>query len=239
MTAIIEFLATYKIADVMILLVGLFGIGVVLERFKALYIDYNLPAGPFMSQVMALVLNNQTEEAITFCSANANKPLAMVIKRVLERSDRDTESIEKSYDIASSEVGPKLMKNLNHLPMIANVATMMGLFGTVVGLILAFQAIAQAGAADKQTLLAQGISAAMTATAAGLAVAIPIMFIYSFLHTRQTKLFSDIDSHALKVIECLHDRTYRPFTKAKAYPSVAAETISKKGHQPPAAPKVS
>jgi biopolymer transport protein ExbB len=236
MAALIEFLATYKIADIMIALIGLFGITVTIERFKALYVDYNLPSEPFMAQVMALLNSNRTEEAITFCSANAKKPLAMVIKRVLERSDRDSGSIEKSFDIATSEVAPKLMKNLNHLPMIANVATMLGLLGTVVGLILAFQAIALAGAADKQMLLAQGISAAMTATAAGLAVAIPIMFLYSFLYTRQTKLFSEIDSHALKVIECLNDRVYLPFSQKAAYPSIANDTMKRKGQQPPSAP---
>lgn len=240
MGAIIEFLATYKIADILIGSIGLLGIGVVFERIKALYVDYNLPSGPFMAQVMSLVGGNRIDEAITFCSANSTKPLAMVIKRVLERSDRDPEAVEKSFDIATSEVAPKLMKNLNHLPMIANVATMLGLLGTVVGLILAFQAIALAGAEDKQTLLAQGISAAMTATASGLAVAIPIMFIYSFLYTRQSKMFSEIDSYALKVIESLNDRMYRPFTKATAYPSIAHDALKRgKGQQPPSTPKVS
>ena len=112
---------------------------------------------------MKLVQEDQMEQAITFCAANEKKPLAYVIKRVLERSDRDDKSIEHSLDIASSEIAPKIVKRLEQLAMISNVVTLIGLFGTVVGLIVAFKAISFADVAQKQTILAQGISIAMTA----------------------------------------------------------------------------
>lgn len=219
MDSVLNFLANYHIADFFIASVGIFGFVLVFDRIKALYFDYTLPVEPFMKQVMSLLDEGKTEEAITYCAANKEKPLAYVIKRILERSDRDEKAINKSLDIAASEIAPQLVKNLNHLPMVANVVTLIGLFGTVIGLIVAFKAISFADPSQKQTVLAQGISTAMTATAAGLVVAIPVMFVYSFLFTRQAKLFAEIDQNASKVIELLNDRYYRPFSDSMAFPN--------------------
>ena len=105
------------------------------------------------------------------------------------------------------------------MSMIANVVTLVGLLGTVTGLIVAFKAVSFADVAQKQTLLAEGISIAMTATALALLVAIPTMFCYSFLHSKQGSLFSEIDLHSQKVIECLKARGYMPFAHASAYPN--------------------
>ena len=219
MDVVIKFLVDYKIIDVCILLVGLLGFSLIFDRFKALFMDLPLPTEQFMKQLMGMVEQDKIEEAITFCSANEKKPLAYVIKRILEKSDRENEAIMQSLDIAASEVAPKLVKNLGHLSMVANVVTLIGLLGTVCGLIVAFKAVSFADVAQKQTLLAEGISIAMTATALGLIVAIPTMFMYSFLHAKQSKLFSEIDLESSRVIETLKSRGYTVFSKEKVYPS--------------------
>jgi biopolymer transport protein ExbB/TolQ len=205
------------------------------DRIKALYFDYAMPAEPFMKQVMALVAEDKMEEAITFCAANQKKPLAYVVKRILERSDRDERSIEQALDIAASETAPKLVQNLGYLAMVSNVVTLIGLFGTVIGLIVAFKAISFADVAQKQTILAQGISIAMTATAMGLMVAIPTMFIYSFLHAKQSRLFAEIDEHSHKVMDLLRQRSYMPFKAQNAFPSnLHADRVGNKSVPPPA-----
>lgn len=238
--ALLNFLTEYKVADICIGLVGLFGFGLIFDRFKSLFFDYALPAEPFMKQVMTLVENEKVDEAITFCAANEKKPLAFVIKRVLERADRDERSIEHSLDIAASEIAPKLVKNLGHLAMVANVVTLVGLFGTVVGLITAFKALSFADVSQKQTILAQGISIAMSATAMGLMVAIPTMVIYSFLHAKQGKLFSEVDQYAQKVIELLRERTYVPFKTGNAFPThLEADMLAQKSTKAPPVPKAS
>lgn len=219
MEMLMKFLVDYKLVDICIVGVGFFAFALVFDRFKALYIDLALPTESFMKQVLSMVEQDKVEEAITFCSANEKKPLAHVIKRVLERSDRENDAIEQSLDIAAGEVAPKLMKNLGHMAMMANVVTLIGLLGTVCGLIVAFKAVSFADVAQKQTLLAEGISIAMTATALGLIVAIPTMFAYSFLHAKQSKLFAEIDLNANKVIEVLKSRGYKPFAHASAYPN--------------------
>lgn len=219
MDSLLSFLVDYKVADVAIGLVGIFGLLIVIDRFKALYMDYAMPAEDFMKQVMKLVESDKIEEAITFCSANERKPLAFVVKKVLQHSDRDERSIEDALNTAASEVAPKLVRRLGYLSMISNVVTLMGLFGTVIGLIVAFKALSFADVSQKQTILAQGISIAMTATAMGLMVAIPIMFLYSFLYEKQSRLFSEIDLHSHKMVQFLRERDFVPFTHDAAYPN--------------------
>jgi biopolymer transport protein ExbB len=240
MDSIMGVLVDYKIVDFVIAAIGVFAFGLLFDRYKALYFDLPLPAEPFMKQVMTLVEQDKMEEAVTFCSANEKKPLAYVIKRILERSDRDDAAINHSLDIAASEVAPTLSKRLGHLPMVANVVTMVGLFGTVIGLIVAFRAVSFADVSQKQTLLAQGISMAMTATAGGLLVAIPTMFIYSFLHAKQSQLFSEIDRHSQKIIEALKSRSYMPFHASAVYPgNLKTEAMSNGKKTTPPSPKAS
>lgn len=228
MEMLMKILVDYKVVDIAIIAVGIFAFGLIYDRFKALYIDLALPSEQFMKQIMTMVEQDKIEEAITFCSANEKKPLAYVIKRILERSDRENDAISDSLDIAASEVAPKLMKNLGHISMVANVVTLIGLLGTVCGLIVAFKAVSFADVAQKQTLLAEGISIAMSATALGLIVAIPAMFCYSFLHSKQGQLFAEIDLHSQKVIDAIKYRGYMPFAHATAYPNgIKSEMISK------------
>lgn len=214
-----NFLVDYKVADITIAGIGIFALAIILDRTKALFFDYSMPAEPFMKQVTKLVQDDRIEEALTFCQANEKKPLAYVVKRILERSDRDERAISQSLDIASSEVAPRLVQRLAQVQMVSNVVTLVGLFGTVIGLIVAFKAISFADPTQKQTILAQGISMAMTATAMALLVAIPTMFAYTFLYEKQTRLFAEIDENSQKVIELLRDRLYVPFRQDSAYPT--------------------
>lgn len=219
MDNVLTFLNNYKIIDACIVATGMFGIYLLFDRFKALYFDLSLPARPFMKQVTSLIEQDKIEEAITFCTANEKKPLAYVTKRILERSDRSDSDVESALDIAASETAPKLTKSLGHLAMVANVVTLIGLLGTVVGLITAFRAVSFADVAQKQTLLAEGISIAMTATMLGLMFAIPTMIAYSFLHAKQGLLFNEIDQCSKMVMEALRSRVYMPYKGLTAYPS--------------------
>lgn len=240
--ALMKFLVDYAVAEWMIAALGVFAIVIMADRVKALFFDYALPAEPFMKQVTKLMQEDRIEEALTFCAANEKKPLAYVVKRILERSDRDEKAISQSLDIASSEVAPKLVKRLSQIQMVSNVVTLVGLFGTVVGLIVAFKAIGSDAIdpAMKQTLLASGISIAMSATAAALLVAIPVMVGYTFLYDKQTKLFAEIDENSQKVVEMLRDRVYMPYRTDGAYPTALhVEKMNAKGMPLPKAPKVS
>lgn len=222
MDALMKFVVDNFLLDAAIIGMGVFGMALIFERVKALYFDYSMKAEPFMAKINKLVEEDKIEEAITFCAANEKKPLAHVIKRILERSDRDDHAIGASLDIAASEMAPKLTKNLGYLAMVSNVVTLIGLLGTVVGLIMSFKAVSFADPSQKQTLLADGISLAMHATAMGLLVAIPVMVCYSFLHARQGRLFSEIDLNANKLIELLKARGMDGFA-THAYSATGTE----------------
>lgn len=226
MDALMKLAVDFYLIDVAIGMMGVFALALIFERVKAMYFEYALNADTFMAKIMKWVEDDKIEEAITYCAANEKKPLAAVVKRVLERADRDDAAIDQSLDIAASEVAPKLTKNLSYLSMVSNVVTLIGLFGTVVGLIMSFKAVSFADPSQKQSLLADGISLAMHATAAGLLVAIPVMVVYSFLHAKQSRLFNEIDQHSNKLVEALRSRDFNHF--GAAYPTpIGIEKLGK------------
>lgn len=219
MDSLMKLAIDFYLIDVAIGLMGVFAIGLIFERVKALYFTYSIQADAFYAKVSRMVEEDKIEEAITYCAANESKPLAHVTKRILERSDRDEAAIDAALDIAASEMSPKISKNLGYLAMCSNVVTLIGLLGTVVGLIMSFKAVSFADPSQKQTLLADGISLAMHATAAGLLVAIPVMIVYSFLHARQGRIFAEIDTCSNKLIELLKARDLTSFNSQGVYPS--------------------
>lgn len=236
MNFIFSLVVDYYLVDIGIVLMGVLSLILIAERVKVLYVDYSVNAKNFTDQIVKLVIQNKIEDAIAFCSGNQKKPIAQVMKMILERSDRSDEEIEKAVERAASEIVPKLEKRLSYLPMVSNVATLIGLLGTVSGLIMAFKAVSFADPTQKQTLLADGISVAMNATALGLIVAIPVMVAYAFLNTRQTNLFSDIDICAQKVTDALRSRGVSEFNEATVYSSHVGEPGSLVA--PPPAPPV-
>jgi biopolymer transport protein ExbB/TolQ len=133
-----------------------------------------------------------------------------------------------------AETVPQYTRRLHYLSMLANVATLMGLLGTIHGLILSFQAVATADPAMKQTLLANGISVSMYTTALGLAVAIPLMVCYSFLVSRQNILVEQLQEKCGKLTELLTGSQVPSLAKNAIYPdSVGKETFENKTKAPP------
>ena len=98
---------------------------------------------------------------------------------------------------------PKLQKRTQYLQMIANVATLLGLLGTIIGIILSFKAVAKASAAEKQAKLTEGIATALYTTAFGLVVAIPSMIAHAMLSAKTTKIIDEIDEYSVKLINML------------------------------------
>jgi biopolymer transport protein ExbB/TolQ len=117
--------------------------------------------------------------------------------RALNRSDKE---IEAALEEATLTQFPLLMKRMTVLPMLANVATLSGLLGTIVGLIEAFDAVANAAPDQKQIMLAKGISKAMYTTAGGLVVAIPTLIMNSILSAKITGIMDEVDQKAAEFL---------------------------------------
>lgn len=186
-----------------------FAIAFIVERLVRLYATYYVDGTSFMFEIQKHVLANDLDGAVRLCNGASRAALPRVIKAGLQRASRDEVQIQNAIDAASLEVVPKLEKRLNYLALIANVATLLGLLGTITGLIHSFQAIALADASQRQAILSNGISEAMNCTAFGLIVAISTMVMHGVLTTRATKITEDIDEFGVKLLDLLSARRYQ------------------------------
>ena len=193
--------ATYLIAATLAVSVAF-----MIERFVKLFLQLNINGSSFMFEIQKYVLANDLDGAIRVCNGTKNAALPKVIKAGLMRASRSEEQIQNAIDAASLEVIPQLERNLPYLALIANVATLLGLLGTISGLIKSFAAVAMADPAQRQAILSAGISEAMSATAFGLVVAIMTMVAHSFLSAKAARILSEIDEHSVKLLDLLSAR---------------------------------
>jgi biopolymer transport protein ExbB len=119
---------------------------------------------------------------------------------------RRVDDVEKAMRTSLMELIPRLERRTHYLGTFANLATLLGLLGTVSGLIHAFTAVATANPAEKANLLAASISEAMNCTAFGLMVAVPFLFIHAFLQTKTGELISSLETAAMKFLTLVGDR---------------------------------
>jgi biopolymer transport protein ExbB len=119
---------------------------------------------------------------------------------------RKIDDIEKALRANLMQVIPQMEKRTHYLATFANLATLLGLLGTVSGLIHAFTAVATANPAEKANLLAASISEAMNCTAFGLMVAVPLLFLHSFLQSQTNQLIGSLEAGAVKFLTIVADR---------------------------------
>ena len=192
-----------------LLFVAGFMIAVAIERAHYIYVKSNIDARKFMSQIRKWVAAKDYQKAIALCSKFKGKALPqIVLSGLIKASKMETpnfRAIQNAVDEGTLEVIPKLQIRTNYLAMIGNIATLIGLMGTIWGLILAFRSVSAPGidAVEKSRLLAHGISVAMNTTLTGLAVAIPAIFAYTIIHNKTNKIIDEIDEHTVKLINLI------------------------------------
>jgi len=192
-----------------IALFGAIALAIAIERIYYIVIRSNVNADKFMAEVRKLVAGGNMERAIQLCEQGKQKALPFVVlrglKRANERETLDFRAIQNAVDEGTLEVIPKLKERTNYLSMLANVATLTGLMGTIYGLIISFNAVGSESVpeADKSRMLANGISAAMNTTIFGLMVAIPTLIIYTYLVNRTSKIIDELDEHLVKLINLI------------------------------------
>jgi biopolymer transport protein ExbB len=193
-----------------------FSVAFTIERFTRLFWQYNVNGASFMFEVQKYILANDVDGAIRLCNGAGTAALPRVIKAGLQRSSRDETQIQNAIDAASLEMIPKLERRLPYLALIANIATLLGLLGTISGLIAAFGALELADPAQRQAILAHGISEAMGATAFGLVTAIFTMIAHSILSSKANQILEEIDEFGVKLLDLLSARRYRAGAGQKA-----------------------
>ncbi len=119
------------------------------------------------------------------------------------KSSKHRDDIETAMEEGLMEVLPKLEKRTHYVATFANIATLMGLLGTIIGLIQAFTAVANADPAEKADLLSASISVAMNTTAYGLIAAIPLLLLYALLQTKTTEVVDNLEMASVKIVNLI------------------------------------
>src|SRR5919112_53656 len=188
-----------------ILVVAVIGLAVFLERFYTIVIRSKINGRAFIERVIQLVRSGKVEDAIKLC-AQSKAALPDMGLLILRSRSRDEADLQNVADAAALSVIPRLTRRLHYLPMLANVATLIGLLGTIFGLRAAFSSVAIAAAAERSARLAAGIAVALNATGFGLLVAIPLTVAHSFLVSQAEKIVEEVDEFSVRLINALIDR---------------------------------
>lgn len=161
--------------------------------------------GEFMEEIAETLRRNKIMEAIDKCNAMPG-PIARILKAGILKHDRPRSDIKEAIEDAALHEVPQLEKNLGVLATIAHIAPLLGLLGTVTGMLKAFQVIEQKATAlvpVNPADLAGGIWEALIATVAGLALAIPAYVAYNFLVTRVDGFVLEMEKSATDLVNIL------------------------------------
>lgn len=178
-------------------------LALVIDRVIILYFKAAIDKETFVRGLKKHIFAGDLDKAISFCASQKKTPLVSVVKAGLINVPKGEADVQAAMDEATLRETPKLEARTGYLAMIGNVATLLGLLGTIVGLISAFGAVANANPADKATILASSISEAMNCTAFGLLTAIPALVAYSLLQGRTQHMIEDINETTVSVLNLI------------------------------------
>jgi biopolymer transport protein ExbB len=177
---------------------------IIVERAAFQLGRYRVNSKEFFAQIKKLVAAGNIDRAIKLCDAS-DYPILQLVKAGLTHANKGPDEIDAALSEKLSELKPAVEKRIGTLWSLANIATLIGLIGTVAGLIRTFAAIAAQGLsqADKQRMLSNGIAEAMYNTAFGLSIAVVCMIAHVFLHTRSKNILHDLESTTERVFNLL------------------------------------
>jgi biopolymer transport protein ExbB len=189
-----------------ILLVAAVATAIAVERYVTLtrLSAKNRRAWAQVEPVLAKGDFDRAREMTSKDDADVSRLLGMGL--ALQGAVRRRDDVEKAMQESMMEIIPQLEKRTHYLATFANLATLLGLLGTVSGLIHAFAAVANVNPAEKANLLSSSISEAMNCTAFGLVTAVPILFVHAFLQTRTTQVVDGLETAAIKYLNALAAR---------------------------------
>ena len=173
------------------------------DRFIYYYLLCGTDASGLQHRVLK-ELSTGTADRFAFLK-KGRSPLFVLLRTAVDRFDAGApmEQIEEGVEEASIKELPKITRRISYLSLFANIATLVGLLGTIAGLQQSFSSLASAEASQKASLLAAGIAQAMNTTAFGLIVAVPCMAAFTFLNNKQQSLINDIDDAVVRIVNTM------------------------------------
>src|SRR5450432_2106236 len=177
---------------------------IVIERLTFQLTKYRVNSKEFFAQVKKLVAAGNIDRAIKLCEAS-DYPILQLVKSGLTHANKGPDEIDAALSEKLGDLKPAVEKRIATLWSLANIATLIGLLGTVSGLIHTFGAVAAQGLSqsDKQRILSNGIAEAMYNTAFGLGIAVTCMIAHVILHTRAKNIQHDLEGTMERVFNLL------------------------------------
>lgn len=166
--------------------------------------------GPKMVEDISRALAQGDWNAARHVAALSKAPAAQVAYAMLACGSNDPARLQMAADDAATLSLPPLSRRLPHLNVLANVATLLGLLGTISGLIVAFSAVGAADPAQRSAFMAKGISTALNATAFGLMIAIPTLILQGVLVGMVERVAEQVDEAAIKLSQAMSPRADAP-----------------------------
>ena len=191
----------YPIAVVLVI-----GVAIAIERYVVLTMTSIRNRG-LWNEIAPLLAQGNFKGAVQV-TGKSDAAIGQILSYGLARisSARSRDDIEKAMEESLMDVVPRLEKRTHYLATFANLATLLGLLGTVIGLIHAFAAVATVNPADKANLLSASISVAMNCTAFGLITAVPLLVIHAVLQTKTTELIDSLEMASVKFLNAVTER---------------------------------
>jgi biopolymer transport protein ExbB len=196
-----------------ILFVFAVGVAIVFERWVQLTRVQNSNQKTW-DQVQPILAKGEFEKAremVNKDDSNMAQMLGMGLAR--QGAVRRRDDIEIAMEESMMEIIPQLEKRTPYVALLSNIATLLGLLGTIMGLIEAFTAVANANPAEKADLLSASISVAMNTTAFGLMSAIPLLFFHAKLTSTAGSIVDSLEMASVKVLSSISDFTKRQYDK--------------------------
>lgn len=185
-----------------LLFCSLFAHAIILERLYNLRNEKLMPTR-FISRIYKVLENGNPDMALSLCESRPG-PLTNILKTGIINRDLGQKELETIIEFASKPERKQLEKYLRTLEVIGQVAVLMGLLGTVLGLLICFTAVFKSGSRPETTMrIASGVSVALLTTVAGLAVAIPSMIAHSYFISKVDSMLNDMNRHTISIIRFL------------------------------------
>jgi biopolymer transport protein ExbB len=186
------------------------GLGIAIERY--IYLTAVTARNRSLWNQIVPMLSQGNFRQVAQATSKSDSAIGHILNYGLARiqSARRRDDIEKAMEESLMEIVPRLEKRTHYVATFANVATLLGLLGTVMGLIRAFAAVATVNPAEKANLLSASISVAMNCTAFGLMTAVPLLLIHAWLQTKTTELIDSLEMASVKFLNAITERQPQP-----------------------------
>ena len=190
-----------------IMLVLALGAAIAVERY--IYLSISKGANRRLMNDVMPMLQRGDYQGVYNRTSKSKQAISQILSYGLARmkTAKHRDDIDMAMEEGMMEVIPRLEKRTHYLATFANIATLLGLLGTIIGLIQAFTAVSNADPSQKADMLSSSISVAMNTTAFGLMVAIPLLLVYTVIQTKTTEIVDSLEMASVKFVNLITDKS--------------------------------